>query len=154
VVQPAQLREQDRRAQLGHAKVEAQEGALTNLDVEAQRRMTLVVERKASAIQVLVTHDQQAAIAGRNRLDRIEADGAGYADTADGLPLVGGAESLRLHAIGFNYRRLPALALMKRMVDDGAVGQVQLFRTTWLTDEFSDPSVPFDWVRIAEVARW
>ena len=50
-----------------------------------------------------------------------------------------------LHAIGFNYRRLPALALMKRMVDDGAVGRLQLFRTTWLTDEFCDPAVPFDW---------
>jgi predicted dehydrogenase len=68
------------------------------------------------------------------------------ASYADGLRAV---EAVRragvLHAIGFNYRRLPALALMKRMVDDGAVGQVQLFRTTWLTDEFSDPSVPFDW---------
>jgi predicted dehydrogenase len=50
-----------------------------------------------------------------------------------------------LHAIGFNYRRLPAVALMKRMVDRGDVGRVQLFRAIWLTDEFSDPSTPFDW---------
>ncbi|MCW3063796.1 MAG: hypothetical protein JWN32_968, partial [Solirubrobacterales bacterium] len=50
-----------------------------------------------------------------------------------------------LGAIGFNYRRLPALALMKRMVDDGAVGAVRLWRATWLSDEFCDPSIPFDW---------
>jgi predicted dehydrogenase len=50
-----------------------------------------------------------------------------------------------LNAIGFNYRRLPALALMKRMLDDGRIGDVRLFRATWLTDEFSSPDMPFDW---------
>ena len=50
-----------------------------------------------------------------------------------------------LNAIGFNYRHLPAISLMKRMVDDGAVGRVQLWRGTWLSDEFVDPAIPFDW---------
>jgi predicted dehydrogenase len=50
-----------------------------------------------------------------------------------------------LAAIGFNYRRLPALSLMKRMVDDGAVGTPRLWRATWLSDEFCDPAIPFDW---------
>jgi predicted dehydrogenase len=49
------------------------------------------------------------------------------------------------NAIGFNYRRLPALALMKRMIDDGAVGEPRLWRGRWLTDEFVDPSIPYDW---------
>src|SRR5712691_5859396 len=49
------------------------------------------------------------------------------------------------NAIGFNYRRLPALSLLKRMVDDGAVGEVLLWRGTWLSDEFLDPQLPFDW---------
>jgi predicted dehydrogenase len=51
----------------------------------------------------------------------------------------------RPHAIGFNYRRLPALSLMKRFVDEGRVGDVRLFRATWLSDEFVDPAIPFDW---------
>jgi predicted dehydrogenase len=51
----------------------------------------------------------------------------------------------RPHAIGFNYRRLPALSLMKRLVDEGRVGDVRLFRATWLSDEFVDPQIPFDW---------
>jgi predicted dehydrogenase len=50
-----------------------------------------------------------------------------------------------LNAIGFNYRRLPAVSLMKRMIDEGAVGGVRLWRATWLSDEFVDPAIPFDW---------
>jgi predicted dehydrogenase len=50
-----------------------------------------------------------------------------------------------LNAVGFNYRRLPAVSLMKRMLDEGAVGKVRLWRATWLSDEFVDPSIPFDW---------
>ena len=49
------------------------------------------------------------------------------------------------HAVGFNYRRLAAVALMRRMIADGAVGEVRLWRATWLSDEFTDPAVPFDW---------
>src|ERR1700681_237740 len=59
------------------------------------------------------------------------------------------AESARranvLSAVGFNYRRLPAVSLMKRMVDEGAVGKVRLWRGVWLSDEFVDPGIPFDW---------
>ena len=49
------------------------------------------------------------------------------------------------NAIGFNYRRLPAVALMHRMIADGVVGDVRLWRGTWLSDEFTDPATPFDW---------
>jgi predicted dehydrogenase len=50
-----------------------------------------------------------------------------------------------LNAVGFNYRRLPAVSLMKRMVDQGAVGKLRLFRAVWLSDEFVDPAIPYDW---------
>ena len=50
-----------------------------------------------------------------------------------------------LNAVGFNYRRLPAVSLMKRMVDEGAVGKVRLVRAIWLSDEFVDPAIPYDW---------
>jgi predicted dehydrogenase len=68
------------------------------------------------------------------------------ASHADGLRAVAAVRGAGvLNAIGFNYRRLPAVALMKRMIDEGAVGRPQLFRAIWLTDEFTDPAVPFDW---------
>jgi predicted dehydrogenase len=49
------------------------------------------------------------------------------------------------NAIGFNYRRLPALSLMKRLIDEGRIGEPRLWRGYWLSDEFLDPDVPFDW---------
>jgi predicted dehydrogenase len=51
----------------------------------------------------------------------------------------------RPHAVGFNYRRLPALSLLKELVAEGRIGDVRLFRATWLSDEFLDPQIPFDW---------
>jgi len=50
-----------------------------------------------------------------------------------------------LNAVGFNYRRLTAVSLMKRMIDEGAIGQMRLMRASWLSDEFVDPAIPFDW---------
>jgi predicted dehydrogenase len=49
------------------------------------------------------------------------------------------------NAVGFNYRRLPAVALMQRMIADGTIGDVRLWRAIWLSDEFTDPATPFDW---------
>src|SRR5262249_16629567 len=51
----------------------------------------------------------------------------------------------RPHAIGFNYRRLPAISLLKRLVEDGAIGEVRLWPGPWLSDEFAGPAIPFDW---------
>jgi predicted dehydrogenase len=47
--------------------------------------------------------------------------------------------------ICFNYRKLPALSLMKQLIDEGRIGQPRLWRSTWLSDEFLDPEIPFDW---------
>jgi predicted dehydrogenase len=49
------------------------------------------------------------------------------------------------HAVGFNYRRLPAVSLLKEMVESGELGEIRLWRGTWLSDEFVDPAIPFDW---------
>ena len=49
------------------------------------------------------------------------------------------------NAVGFNYRKLPAVALMRQMVADGVVGEVRLWRASWLSDEFTDPATPWDW---------
>jgi predicted dehydrogenase len=64
-----------------------------------------------------------------------DADAAANAVSAAGV----------LNAVGFNYRRLPAVALMQRMIKDGAIGDVRLWRAVWLSDEFCDPEIPFDW---------
>ena len=66
-----------------------------------------------------------------------------YADARRALAAV---EAAGVHnAVGFNYRRLPAVALMQKMIANGAVGDVRLWRATWLSDEFTDPATPYDW---------
>ena len=70
----------------------------------------------------------------------LAADYAGAARAADAVRRAGVQ-----NAICFNYRRLPALSLMKQMVDEGRIGEPRLWRGTWLSDEFLDPDVPFDW---------
>ena len=64
----------------------------------------------------------------------------------DGLGAVKAVRRAKVHnAIGFNYRKLPAVSLMKRMIDEGAVGKILHWRSIWLSDEFVDPNIPFDW---------
>ncbi|MGN6406400.1 Gfo/Idh/MocA family protein [Sinomonas sp.] len=46
---------------------------------------------------------------------------------------------------GFSYRRTPALALMKRLVDSGAVGQVRHVRAQYLQDWLTDENAPLTW---------
>jgi predicted dehydrogenase len=66
-----------------------------------------------------------------------------YADARAALDAVNAAGVH--HAIGFNYRRLPAVSLMAEMVANGELGEVHLWRGTWLSDEFVDPDIAFDW---------
>ncbi len=68
---------------------------------------------------------------------------AGWDDARRAAVAVGRARVM--NAIGFNYRRLPALSLMKQLVDSGRIGAVRLWRGSWLSDEFVDPEIPFDW---------
>ena len=68
---------------------------------------------------------------------------AGYADARAAADAV--ARAGVKNAIGFNYRRLPALSLMQRMIDAGEIGDVRLWRGMWLSDEFLDPEIAFDW---------
>lgn len=49
------------------------------------------------------------------------------------------------HMIGFNYRRFPALAFAKRMLEDGKIGRVFHFRAMYLQDWIVDPEFPLVW---------
>lgn len=46
---------------------------------------------------------------------------------------------------GFSYRRTPALALAKKMIQDGALGAVRHVRAQYLQDWLSDPNTPWSW---------
>ena len=50
-----------------------------------------------------------------------------------------------VNAIGFNYRRLPALLLARKLVQEGALGKTTQFRTSFLEDWGANPEMAFTW---------
>ncbi|WP_433467747.1 Gfo/Idh/MocA family protein [Spirillospora sp. CA-128828] len=47
--------------------------------------------------------------------------------------------------VGFNYRRVPAVTLARRFVDEGRIGTVRHIRAQYLQDWLADPEAPFTW---------
>ncbi|HVH20920.1 MAG TPA: Gfo/Idh/MocA family oxidoreductase [Pseudonocardia sp.] len=47
--------------------------------------------------------------------------------------------------VGFNYRRVPAVALARQLVADGRLGQIRHVRAQYLQDWIVDPEFPLVW---------
>jgi predicted dehydrogenase len=47
--------------------------------------------------------------------------------------------------VGFNYRRVPALALARELIAEGRVGTVRHVRAAYLQDWLADPESPMSW---------
>ena len=56
------------------------------------------------------------------------------------------------HMVGFNYRRVPAIMLIKQMIDSGKLGKIYHFRGTYLQDYIIDPNFPLVWRLRKEIA--
>ena len=54
--------------------------------------------------------------------------------------------------VGFNYRRVPALALARRLVEQGRIGLLRHVRAVYLQDWLVDPDSPLTWRMQAEQA--
>ena len=54
--------------------------------------------------------------------------------------------------VGFNYRRVPALALAKELVSEGRLGSVRQVRAAYLQDWLADESAPMTWRLTKETA--
>jgi predicted dehydrogenase len=66
------------------------------------------------------------------------------------------AEAAAAHGVramvGFNYRRVPALALARQFVSGGRIGTIRHFRAVYLQDWLVDPQAPMTWRMQAERA--
>ncbi|GHJ41467.1 Gfo/Idh/MocA family protein [Streptomyces sp. TS71-3] len=51
----------------------------------------------------------------------------------------------RISMVGFNYRRLPATAQARRMVEEGRIGTLRHVRVVYLQDWLVDPDFPLTW---------
>ena len=50
-----------------------------------------------------------------------------------------------VNMVAFNYRRTPAVALAKEILDSGRLGRILNFRGTYLQDWSADPDSPLSW---------
>jgi predicted dehydrogenase len=70
--------------------------------------------------------------------------------------MVAAAEAAAAHGVrsmvGFNYRRVPAIALARRLVAEGKLGQIRHVRAAYLQDWIVDPQFPLVWRLQAERA--
>ncbi len=47
--------------------------------------------------------------------------------------------------VAFNYRRVPAIQLAKKLIDEGMIGKIYHYRATYLQDWIMDPTFPLVW---------
>ena len=59
-----------------------------------------------------------------------------------------------VHYVNHNYRRVPAVRLAKRLIDDGFVGRIFHWRSAYLQDWIVDPAFPLTWHLRAETAGY
>ncbi|MBU6410547.1 MAG: Gfo/Idh/MocA family oxidoreductase [Verrucomicrobia bacterium] len=50
-----------------------------------------------------------------------------------------------VHMVCHNYRRIPAIALAKKIISEGALGRIYHFRARYAQDRLADPEFPLDW---------
>src|SRR5690349_721633 len=75
---------------------------------------------------------------------------------AEAREMASAAAAAQAHGVramcGFNYRRVPAVALMRQMVADGRIGTIRHVRAVYLQDWIVDPEFPLVWRLRKEVA--
>jgi predicted dehydrogenase len=54
--------------------------------------------------------------------------------------------------VNYNYRRVPAVQLAKKLVDEGKIGEVRHWRAVYLQDWINDPNFPLVWRLQKELA--
>ena len=68
---------------------------------------------------------------------------------AEARAMVAAAEKAREHGIrsmvGFTYRRVPALAFARQLVQEGRIGEIRHVRAQYLQDWLVDPQSPLTW---------
>ena len=68
---------------------------------------------------------------------------------AEAEAMAAAAEQAAQHGVramvGFTYRRVPAIALARRLVAEGRIGEVRHVRAQYLQDWIADPEAPLSW---------
>lgn len=50
-----------------------------------------------------------------------------------------------VHMVSHNYRRIPAIGMAKRLIEDGSIGKIYHYRARYAQDWITDPEFPLVW---------
>ncbi len=99
-------------------------------------------------VDVTVANNQHAAIAtaAAEAGKHVLCEKPLAMNVAEAKGMLAAAEKAGIiHAICHNYRKAPAIALAKQLIDEGRIGHVYHFRGVYLQDWILDPSFPIVW---------
>jgi len=109
---------------------------------------TLVKRSDIDVIDIVTPSDQhkELAIAAAEAKKHVFCEKPLALDVADARQILAAVEKSGIkHQIGFNYRFAPAVALAKKMIDEGKLGTIYHFRGKYLQDFIMDPEFPLVW---------
>jgi predicted dehydrogenase len=105
-----------------------------------------LVERKdIDAIDICVPNDLHAeiAIAAAKAGKMVLCEKPLARDAKEALPMVRAVEKAGVaNTVWYNYRRIPAVTLIKQIVDSGKLGKIFHYRASFLQDWTINPDVP------------
>ena len=108
-----------------------------------------VVERKDIDVIDIVTPTflhQEIAIAAAKNGKHIFCEKPITLSYAAAKEMYDAAEKAGIvHYLNHNYRRVPAVAFARQLIDEGKIGQIFHWRGTYLQDWIMDPNFPLTW---------
>ena len=93
------------------------------------------------------------AVAAANAGKHVICEKPAAMNAAEAKQMLDAAERAGVkHMIAFNYRRVPALALAKKMILDGKLGEIFHFNAVYYQDWLVDPEFPWVWRHDKKIA--
>jgi len=105
----------------------------------------LIARKDIDAVDICVPNDLHAeiAIAAAKAGKMVLCEKPLARTAAEGEPMVAAVEQAGVpNMVWYNYRRIPAVSMIKQMVEDGKLGKIFHYRAKFLQDWTISPDVP------------
>lgn len=108
----------------------------------------IIADKEIDAVSIAAPSKfhAQIAIAAANAGKHVFCEKPLALDMKDAEAMVKAVEDNDvINMIGFNFRRVPALCLAKKLIEEGTLGKLYHFRAIWSQDWLTDPKFPIAW---------
>jgi len=111
----------------------------------------IIEDPEIDIVSICTPNDSHAeiAIAALNAGKHVLCEKPISNNSADAKAMADAAENAKEKGIismcAYQYRRVPAIALAKKFIDEGSIGEILNIRSTYLQSWSADPSSPLSW---------